>query len=370
MSAIKVRFGKSFHPDARTAVQELVAQTSEIKPDFLLFFCSPKYDLAALGQAIEAAFECPAIGCTTAGEILSGEGYIEGSIICAAVASRRLAMRPFIIRDLRAFASEAKPMEAFSGLYRKHSFVLLLIDGLSMLEEAVIGRINQALNGLIPLIGASAGDGLDFRHTHVYYEGAFHENAAVMALFETTLPFRPFHIQHFEPSETRLVITAAEPSTRTVTEINGLPAAEEYASALGLTVAELGPSVFAANPLMLRVSGDYYVRSIKKMHPDGSLMFSCAVDIGIVLATVKPSRGLVENLEKSLNELQKTMKPALIFGSDCVLRRLELQRHGELEEAKRVLSRYPFIGFSTYGEQYFGAHVNHSLTALALGDEA
>ena len=374
MSAIEVKFGKSFHPDAATAVQELVAQVSGIEPNFLIFFCSPKYDHVALGKAIAASFTCPVIGCTTAGEILSGEGYIEGAIVCAAVASSRISLRIFPIPDVIAFAgetdeSEAELEAAFSSMDREKSFAILLIDGLSMMEELVIGRINKASKG-IPQIGASAGDGLNFQHTYVYYEGAFHENAAVLAFFETTLPFMPLHIQHFESTDMRIVITDADPATRTVMEINGLPACEGYAHAIDLAPEKLTPQVFAAHPLMLRIGGRYYVRSIQKANPDGSLTFYCAIATGVILTVAKPVGKLSQNLENSLTEIQKTMKPALILGSDCILRRLEMQRNNELEEMKHLLSRFPFIGFSTYGEQYYGVHVNHTLTALVLGDEA
>ena len=42
----------------------------------------------------------------------------------------------------------------------------------------------------------------------------------------TPFPFRIFKTQHFVCDEERLVVTAADPATRTVSEINGLPAAE------------------------------------------------------------------------------------------------------------------------------------------------
>jgi hypothetical protein len=371
MSAIEVRFGKSFDRDAAKAVQELAAQVSGIDPDALIFFCSPKYDRAALGKAIKATFDCPVIGCTTAGEILGGDGYIEDSIVCTAIASEKLTMAPIFIRDLRAFVENAAPREldVFAGVNRKNSFTLLLIDGLSMLEENVIAIINHTLID-IPLIGASAGDNLNFGHTWVYHDGAFHENAAVLALFQTSLPFKPVHIQHFEPTDARLVITDADVATRTVTEIDGAPAVEGYADAVGMTVDELTPQVFASHPVMLRIGGEYYVRSIQKVNPDGSLTFFCTIDTGLVLTVAQHSTTLVDNLEKGLATVCQTIKPILIVASDCILRRLEMQQHGEIERARQVLAQYPLIGFSTYGEQFGSVHVNHTLTALVLGDES
>ncbi|MDR1935564.1 MAG: FIST C-terminal domain-containing protein [Candidatus Accumulibacter sp.] len=371
MSAIEVKFGRSFDLDAGKAVKELAAQLGGIEPDALIFFCSPKYDRAVLGKAIKATFDCPVIGCTTAGEILGGEGYIEDSIVCTAIVSEKLTMKPVFVSDLRAFVDSAAPKEldAFVEVNRKNSFILLLIDGLSKLEENVIAIINQVLMG-IPLIGASAGDNLDFGHTWVYHDGAFHENAAVLALFETTLPFMPAHIQHFEPTDARLVITDAEVATRTVTEINGMPAVDGYADAVGMTVDKLTPQVFASHPVMLKIGGEYYVRSIQKVNPDGSLTFFCTIDTGLVLTVAQHSTTLVDNLEKGLATVCESIaKPVLILGSDCILRRLEMQQHGELDRVKQVLAQYPFIGFSTYGEQFGAVHVNHTLTALILGDE-
>ncbi|MDR0577889.1 MAG: FIST C-terminal domain-containing protein [Candidatus Accumulibacter sp.] len=370
MSDIEVRFGKSFHPDARAAVAELAAQSGDIEPNALIFFCAPRYDLAALGEAIGNTFDCPAIGCTTAGEILGGAGYIEDSIVCAAIASDKLTMRPILIPDLRAFVdgADVEDLKRLDAADPRHSFVLFLIDGLSMLEEPTLARVNQALKD-IPLVGASAGDGVDFRHTWVYHGGAFHENVAVLALFETTLPFMPLHIRHFDPTDERLVITDADVATRTVTEINGLPAVEEYARITGIATDNLTPQAFAIHPLMLRIGDDYYVRSIQKANPDGSLTFFCAIDIGLVLTMAKHSVSLAENLRAGLEKTRNIIpRPALIFGSDGVLRRFEMKQYGDLDEVGAVLARYPFVGFSSYGEQIGGLHVNHTLTALALGD--
>jgi len=372
VSDIQVRFGKSFNPDAKAAVAELVQQVGGIDPTALIFFCSPKYDLAALGKAIDKTFDCPTIGCTTVGEILGETGYIEDSIVCAALASDKLTMRPIFIDDLRAFAESANPPELkpLADLPRGKGFALFLIDGLSMMEEAVIAQIYHALKGA-PLIGASAGGELDFSHTYVYYGGAFHERAAVLAIVETSLPFAALHIQHFEPTDEKLVITEADTANRVVTEINGLPACEEYARAVGVTIDKLTPQVFAAHPVMLKIGDAYFVRSIQKLNPDGSLTFFCAIDVGLVLRVAKRAETLSENLADELAKVEADIPhPALIFGSDCVQRRLEIQQRGEVEKANEVLAHYPFIGFSTFGEQFCGVHVNYTLTALVLGDTA
>ena len=42
----------------------------------------------------------------------------------------------------------------------------------------------------IPVVGGSAGDGLRFEKTWVFYDGQAHADAAILILLKTALPFR------------------------------------------------------------------------------------------------------------------------------------------------------------------------------------
>lgn len=376
MSKLSVKKGASFSSDPVQAVKELAQAIQQPDACVVIFFASSKYDLAALENALKNVFSCPVVGCTTSGEITSSVGYQEGGIVGVSLSSPYLVAHPKIISPLSRFGpveGESLSQDLRAGLKLGNDFdpakmfSLLLVDGLSMLEEQVVATLHNSLGG-VTLIGGSAGDDLSFKETHVYCDGKFFKDAAVITLFETTLPFKAFQIQHFEPTETRLVITESDCASRTVSEINGGPAAEEYAMAVGLTITELNPQIFAAHPVMLKIGGEYYVRSIQKVNPDGSLTFYCAIDNGLVL-TVGRGKKLVENLDENLAALREEL-PTLkvILGCDCILRRLELQQKGLTEEAARVLESVNFIGFSTYGEQFNGIHVNQTLTGIAIGE--
>lgn len=370
MDRLKVKFGKSTNRDPVEAVKELSCQVSQSGMTGFIFFCSPKYDLKKLGVAIKAKFDCPAFGCTTAGEILFSDGYIEDSIVGVSLASAELSIRTCLIDSLSFFVREDDSIlaDTFSTIGNKEqAFGLLFIDGHSMLEERAVAKLYKALNG-ISLIGGSAGDGLNFGNTWIYHDGEFHKDVAVLAVFETKLPFRLFKIQHFESTEEKLVITEADANTRTVTEINGLPAAEEYARIVGVDVKDLDPLIFASFPVLLKIGGGHYVRAIQKVNPDGGLLFYCAIDNGLVLSVGK-STELLTNLKSQLEEINHQVPNIkLMLGYDCILRRLEIMRRGELAQAKEILAPYRFIGFSTYGEQFNALHVNHTLTGMALGE--
>jgi len=363
-----IRRGFSTRSDAEQAVDELAGQLNGPGLQSVVFFCSPAFDLEVLGRALRGRFDCPVLGCTTAGEIFSPHGYLENSLVGIGFASPDITMTPLFIPSLTDYSidSDSSPFSSLPPAQTDRRFALLLIDGLSMLEERILSGIQGPLQD-IPLIGGSAGSGLGFKQTYVYHEGCFYKNAAVLALFETTRPFKIFRIQHFTPTAAKMVVTEANPSTRTVSEINGLPADQEYAKIVGMTAADLSPGVFASNPLLVRIGGQNFVRSINKNYSDGSLDFYCAIDNGVVLTLAK-GENLLENLRHQLEQLAGEIPDMqLLLGFDCILRRIEVQDRGEEEQLRELLAPFPYVGFCTYGEQYNGIHVNQTLTGLALG---
>ena len=337
----------------------------------VLLFCSPAYDLDALGREIGGAFPCPVIGCTSAGQI-GRSGYQRGGVTAASIASQRLTAHPLLIEPLTechqrvaAVAATARALvERFPA--GRRAFGVLLADGLSLTEEALVATLYQSL-GDVPIVGGSAGDDLSFTRTAVYWEGRFLSNAAVFTVFETSHAFSAFKLQHFRPGARRLVITAADPAARQVFEIDGYPAAEAYAAAIGVPEAELDSAAFSAHPLMLRIGGNHYIRSISKVGADRSLAFFCAIDEGLVLAVGEaedPLAALERGFAAATRELGR---PAIVLGCDCILRRLELEAKGLDTPAGQLLADWNVMGFSTYGEQLNSVHVNQTFTGLALG---
>jgi hypothetical protein len=315
------------------------------------------------------------VGCTTAGEIgpagyrshsLSGASFAVGS--CAAVSEVLDHLSQFDITRGHDFAQtllqrlESKAPQAGPN----NSFALMLIDGLSVREEPVAHALQYAL-GKIPLIGGSAGDDLKFARTSIFCHGRFHLDSVALILITTPLPFKIFKTQHFVATDKRLVVTEADTTRRIVTEINGLPAAEEYARLVGVDVHDLNPMRFAASPVVVVIDGTDYVRSIQKANPDGSLTFFCAIEEGVVLR-VAHGVDLVNNLEQTFDNIRTVIgPPQLVFGCDCILRNLEVSQNGLKDIVGEIFRRNNTIGFSSYGEQYHGVHINQTLTGIAIG---
>ncbi|WVI70132.1 nitric oxide-sensing protein NosP [Halomonas elongata] len=371
-----LRTACSYASDPTHAAMELAASLRHAHLSAVLFFCSTEYPLEALGEALQHAFsDVPVSGCTTAGEI-TPHGYSRGGIVAIGFDRRHCAVSQALIDDLEHF-DLIRAQHLTDTLLNDcrqqavaptggHSFALTLLDGLSSNEEQVLATLDAAL-GSIPSFGGSAGDDNRLAHTHVFHRGRFHDQAAVVVMINTALPFEVFSTHHLRPRHEKLVVTRADCSQRTVCELNAAPAAEEYARLVGCDIRDLGESVFARHPLAVRIGDAYYVRSIQRVNPDDSLTFFCAVENGIVLTAMQPAP-LLDDLNAVFDGLTERLgPPTLIIGCDCFLRRLEIEALDELAEASQLLSRQKVVGFNTYGEQHHGMHINQTFTGVAIG---
>jgi hypothetical protein len=371
-----IRRAHSCATESRQAVLELHAALAQADTALVVFFCSSAYDLNALADEINKRFVgIQVIGCTTAGEI-GPAGYCKHSLVgvsfsasvCTAVSGCLENLQAFEISQGQDFTQGLlQQLESRAGqVLPSNTFAFFLVDGLSIREEPVVRTLQGSL-GDIALCGGSAGDDFHFERTWVFHGGAFHTDSAVLVLINTPLPFKIFKTQHFVSENERLVVTEADVAHRIVKEINGLPAAEEYARILGVDVKELTPLHYASTPVVVVIDGTDYVRSIQKVDPTGPLTFFCAIDEGLVL---RVARGvdLIDNLSQTFDRLRADIGPIeMTFGCDCILRNIEITDSQQKEAVGDILKSNNTVGFSTYGEQFGGVHVNQTFTGIAIG---
>jgi hypothetical protein len=218
----------------------------------------------------------------------------------------------------------------------------------------------------MPVFGGSAGNGLHFRETFVLHNGGFHTNAALLLLLETDLEFTGLGFDHFLPTEKQMVVTHAVPEERLVLEINGAPAAVEYARQIGVPVDQLSPQVFAENPVLVRNNMNYHVRAIQEAPGAHALSFLSAIDDGLLL-TLGRGKEILRTLEAGLGVKSTRGKPPdFILGFDCVLRKLEIEQKQLSGAVSDIFRRHKVLGFNTYGEQTCGVHVNQTFVGVAF----
>lgn len=339
----------------------------------VLIFAAPRAPMEALAAAAAAWPGARAvIGCTTAGEI-TGAGYAEDEIVGVGLPAELFEVEVMPIPDLDRIGDRAMLRDMAEARQRvegrrpdwSSDFAMLLVDGLSRREDALAAALSAGI-GRMPLFGGSAGDGEAFGQTRILIDGRWHANAAVLAFVRTACRASVFNLDHFDPTEERMIVTEADPEARVVRRLNGEPAAREYARVLGLDRAQLSAFTFAAHPLVVRIGGRHHVRAIQRVTEAGELVFYAAIDEGMVLSLAEP-RDIAAHLDTAFEAMARAEgPPASILAFDCILRRLEATEKQLGGKMSAVLRKHHIVGFSTYGEQMNGLHVNQTMTGVAL----
>lgn len=358
------------HPAPMDAICD---QFGAVAFDLVLIFTSPQVDFAALTQAAQGRFgDADVLACTTAGE-LGRLGYEDGQIIAIGFPSDLFAVRTYAIDGLDRLDEQAVTDSLIEhrltlGQRAGHmaqEFAFLMVDGLSRREEHLTTLLAAGL-GPMALFGGSAGDGTEFNATWLSRNGAVRQNAALVALVRTHCPVRVFSLDHLVPTDTRMVVTRADPDRRIVQMINAEPAAQEYARLLGKDPNQLDRFTFAAHPVVVRLGDTHHVRAIQQVDADGALVFFSAINEGMVL-TLAVSQDIAAHLDDGLAQLTRTgLPPPQILGCDCLLRRIEATQSQRARDISDILRHRNVVGFSTYGEQIGALHVNQTLTGVAI----
>ena len=358
----------------RDVANEILANVKCDEIELLLFHTSTLFDLDTVAKEISARFpHVNIVGCTSAGEF-NKNGYGTEKLLAVAFLKNEFSIATALVPNLgevnfdEAHDIASGLRRALQGRERRYDteqhFVISVLDGLTRHEEHFLETFATAF-GNIPHLGGSAGDDLKLEATYVFYNGEFHRDAAVLLLVGTGKPFTVFSIDHINSPVSKLVVTHADPESRTVYEINGEPAAQYYASLLVMKAEDLTPDVFSMFPLAVMVGGKYFIRSIQKVDlATNAITFYCAVDIGIILTFVQLG-DCIEALESKLDKLRAQLgEPEFVYACDCFLRRLEIQQGKNDHEIRRLQQRYNVAGFNAYGEHIHSVHLNQTFTGV------
>jgi hypothetical protein len=367
---MSINIASSSKDTVKEAVEELKGQLGGVNAKLVIFFASTKYDPAAISAQMQASFAgVEVIGCSTAGEIVSGQ-MLKNAVV--AMALDGAAVQDVKVEVVEHLQEQVNVDPAFSA-FEKHfgepvnamdhgKYVgIVLVDGLSGAEERLIDKVGDLTN--VTFIGGSAGDDLKFQATHVYANGRSYSNAALLALLKPGTPFTFIKTQSFCDLGKKLVVTRANEAQREVLEFNGKPAAAAYAEALGTSVSD-APERFMHNPVGLVIEGEPYVRSPQQIKGE-KMAFYCGVTEGMELSVLE-STNIIDDTAQALAKAKAELGAISgIINFNCILRTLELDSKQLSGEYAALFAQVPTIGFSTYGEQYIG-HINQTATMLVL----
>ncbi len=345
-------------------------------------FASSRADADAVAAALAAGFPgVPLLGCTSTGELGAG-GDHEGVITAMAITSPGLRVGIGLATDLKCSAlraSRGAVIEAAAALGcapeqldpARH-VALAVVDGRSGFEESFcLGSAATAPQ--LRFVGGSASDELargddQPPRARVFARGKAWQNAGVIAILETDLPFAVIESEHMVATADRVVVTAADPERRRVHELDGLPARVRYAQLVAAHGAPpLDPVIASRFPFALYVGGRPYVRSVADLDGD-TLVFASAVDPGAVLRLMRPGDLVgttAHALDSAVAEVGGSLRALVAFS--CLGRHREALTTNRRAALADLYDRLPLVGFHSFGEQVGPLLVNHTLTGLALG---
>lgn len=368
-TTVQAHVGWSDLERPRDAIRAIFRDGDPTTAGLGLAFISPRYDLDEVASELRDLFTCPVLACTTAGEISSSAGYATRGIAAGAIHGINATARyipkaaSFTTHDARVLGSELGFGTRTPG---RHQAAIMVIDSMPKCEERFVSHLYEGI-GHAPIAGGSAGDDLKFQRTLVFDGQCFANGGAMVMGIDSPVKLRTFAHEHFKARQRSYVVTGATPAERIVHAIDGKIASHVYAESLGLTPDQLTPGVISTHPLMLRVGNRHFVRGIASIDKDGALHLFCAVEEGLVLRFGE-ALDMVGSLQ-ALYQDPSIANASFILGFDCICRALAVQEAHITDAMGAEMAKRPMIGFSTYGEQYDGFHVNQTLTGLAFGAE-
>ena len=146
------------------------------------------------------------------------------------------------------------------------------------------------------MVGGSAADE-DFKETLVSVNGETMENAAAIVFVRTSHEIL-FHKENiYTPTPIQLEVTKANIQRREVVELNGKPAAEEYARILGIELDYLKENfrdVFFENPLGRTFGEDIWITAPTAIVDDNAIAFASLILPRTIVKLLKPVDAVAE----------------------------------------------------------------------------
>lgn len=350
--------------NAKKAVAEIRTSLSGFPVAGVIFFAATCYDPDVLAKEMDMAFS-PALtfGATSAGEETAGL-VLKNSVVVMAYDASAFAFAAAVLvlggnqraENPDAFSNVDAAMERFVNLtgnkmlhldYREYvGFVLG--DAMSAFSEKLLERIGEVTN--VNFCGGFAGDDYKFEAPLIFFRGRTYQQAAVVALWKPRNGFSLLKTQAVDLTGTTMMVTKADAEKSIIWELDGKPAADAYAQALGLRRQDLTVQVFDQHPLALIVNQDPYLRSGTRVVDDKGLQLLFSVKNGIRVTLCNAGDILASTIAALETMRKENPTIAGILHINCASRHNNLARLGQSEAFGALFRDVPNIGLSSYGE--------------------
>lgn len=361
------------------AIEELLDELGAASAALTLIFYGVAHDDQVIARALDQRTGRRGVAGTTAGEI-GRDGFASNSMTGLSLHGKGARAAVEVVPELRKLSLVPivhLPDKLARRIGRQRDELdparhlwLFLMDGASGKEGLLTPFFMQAAPR-VGLVGASLGGEDPSRSSRLVHHGRVYRDAAAAMLVEYDGPFSTFKHTHMQLSDRHLEVTRVSDGGRLLEQLDGQPAQQAYAKALGVKPSKLSTRQIVSHPLGYRFRGRAFPVSILEVEADHSFRLGHSVHYGQTLS-ILDSCDLVGSTR---DFLQKTTRELASCGGDpqamllfhCVARFVEASEQGDASRLGEALGQAPMCGFNTFGEQFQTLHMNHSLTGVIFG---
>ncbi|MDS0526262.1 FIST C-terminal domain-containing protein [Clostridium sp. SHJSY1] len=367
---IKTAFSKKTTEEE--SILDIKKQFENSDKDLIVFFASSNFNQENLSYLMKETFsESIIIGCSTAGEIISGQ-MMSNSIVAMAINSKVVSdMKLEVVENIDENLNLEPAFNSFEKYFQESLYTMditkyvgiILIDGISKNQEEIMDKIGNRTN--IFFVGGTAGDDNKHIRTHVCANGKAYTGATILLMLKINddAEFNIIKTQSFKNLGNTLIANKVNEATREVIEFNNMPARIAYADAVGADSIDDVGKYFITNPVGLVVGDDdIYVRCPLHLN-DTKIEFRCKILNGMEVTLLETTDILKDTNRVIDNEIRENGKIEGIINFDCIERILKLKSRDEDKSYAEIFNSIPTIGFATYGEEFIG-HTNQTSTML------
>ncbi len=347
-------------------VEEAVANLKMQYRDFplkqLVFFASYIFDAKRVAELVQSAFaDAVTFGFSSRHELFNAS-FGEHSI--TALAFGPDALEQFAVVPAQEISKDSSCLDKarvcleqqlgqkIADLDYKKYFGLTLFDNCSRGFEDLILKIGSWTD--ITFIGGGAGDAYDFHNTNLFCNGVSYVDAALLAVMKPKAAFSLLKTESVADTGKIFTVTEAVQADKRLISLDGRPAAEVYAEAIGVSLQDLDQSAYLNYFFGVMAEGEPYIRAIRRIFPDGSAELLSTIKEGMRVTLLQASDIISHTREELDKKRREIGKIDAVLDFDCILRINALKQENRLAEYGRLFAGLQAAGCSSCGEVYIG----------------
>ena len=364
--------------NTEVAIKRLIKEIEMPKISFILFHVSPVFDFEQVKRLFcEAYPSTVVVGSITQGQI-TGAGYVEDCLVAMSVYGDDFKVDVAVVENFKEDGLLGNKIIEQSvkrlGLNIKDErlndkmFGVAYIDGLVGAEEKLGILLNLMFKKPLNLVGGSCGN-LTGNKSAMSVGADTYQDAVILVFVKTNKKVYTGSEVIHQPMEKAYCVTDVDMETRVLKELDNRPVTDVYKEALGLTKAELTPSVFAKHPMGKMSKGDTFIASPYQVLGNNHIQIYIRLVVGNIVHIMEPMNA-VEVSKQTAKKIQENIaKPKVMFGVSCILRYLQFLEDGQTTRMTEAINDVvPMFGFTSLGEIIGKTPINQTLTYLVIGE--